>query len=343
MHFAHPGMLWGLPLLIGLGFFLAWRDTVRRAVLLRFAQMRMLSRLSNPPSAVTTQLRLLLFVLGLCSLLIALAGPQWGTRSVHVERRGIDVVFAVDLSASMDAQDYPPSRLDVARRELGDMMKALGQNRIGLVGFAGQAFMFCPLTLDVDAAHLFLDEMSTSALPVPGTSIGDAIRTSMAAFPTDGAKGSKVIVLLSDGEDHHSDPEGAAKEAAAQGIVIDTVGIGSAKGDPIPQKDDSGKVIGYLKDAQGNTVVSKLGEETLKQIASETGGSYTHVEPNATNPLAPVIESIDKADKRELEENLQGRWIERFSWFVGAGLCFLIAERLLALQRPRAPRTGVTP
>jgi Ca-activated chloride channel family protein len=250
---------------------------------------------------------------------------------VTIERRGIDVVLAVDCSSSMNAEDVKPSRLAVAKRELGQLATELDGNRLGLVGFAGTAFSFCPLTLDVSATQLFLDQLDTNAMPVPGTSLGDAIHTSMQSFPA-GDPNKKVILLLTDGEDHHSDPLGAAKDAARAGIVIDTVGIGNSNGEPIPETLENGQ-SGFVRDASGQVVMSRLDEASLKQIAKLTGGIYTHVDGTQADALAPVVAAIGGTERHRLQETVQRRHVERFQVLLLAAIVLLGLERWMTTRR----------
>ncbi|MBM3460566.1 MAG: VWA domain-containing protein [Armatimonadetes bacterium] len=331
MHFAHPHYLWFLVLVAGLGFFLASREQARRKRLSMFASSRMLGTLAADYSPTRVAMKNALLLAAFASLVIALAGPQWGARLTRVERNGVDVVVAVDCSASMNAEDTRPSRMQVARREVGDLVEKLQGNRLGLVGFAGSAFVFCPLTLDLSAAHMFVEQMDSNVIPVPGTAIGEAIRAALSAYPKE-SKGAKVMVLISDGEDHRSDPIGAAKEAAARGVVIHTVGLGKPDGEQIPEKDASGNVIGYVRDASGNPVASKLDEKTLQEIAKIAGGIYTHSE-TGVDMLGPVVEAINNAEKTRLESQLRRRYEDRFQIFIGLAVLLLIAERMVGTRR----------
>lgn len=333
MQFQEPGQLWWLLAVAAFGLFAARREQARRRLLAMFAEAPMLARLASDYSPGRARIGIVLLVGALASLVVALAGPQWGTRMVTVQRQGIDVVLAVDCSASMNAEDVKPSRLQVARRELGELVKQLEGNRLGLVGFAGTAFPFCPLTLDISATHLFLEQLSENVMPVPGTALGDAIRTASGLFPTDDAN-KKVIILLTDGEDHHSNPLEAAKEAAKAGITVHTVGIGSTAGQPIPEREGP-RGETYVHDDAGRMVMSRLDEATLKEIARLTGGLYTRVGDTGTDALAPVVTAINGAEKGRLSETLQQRHLERFQVFIAAALALLALERMNATRRRR--------
>jgi len=338
MHFTHPEQLWWLVVVGVFALFAAQRERMRATLLGAFANGPMLARLAAEYSPRRARIKSMLVVAALASLVIALSGPQWGSRMVHVEREGIDVMLAVDCSSSMNAQDVKPSRLLVARRELGDLVKQLEGNRLGLVGFAGSAFTFCPLTLDVSATGMFLDQLDTNSMPIPGTSLGEAIKTAAQAFPKDDPN-QKVIVLLTDGEDHHSKPVEAAKEAAKQGIKIFTVGIGNPTGEPIPEKDETGK-SDYVRDASGNVVMSRLDEATLQQIASVSGGTYIHVDGTAADALEPIVAAVNGAEKHQLDETVQRRYAERFQIFIGLAVILLAIERTISTRRRVTPPAG---
>lgn len=327
MRLAHPENLWLLPAVAVLGIFLYAADRRRRRHLLDFMGPAMLARMGAQYSPARAAAKLGLALAALACLALALSGPQWGTRLVKMEREGVDVVVAVDCSTSMEARDVKPSRMAVARRELGQLIDQLEGNRLGLVGFAGSAFAFCPLTLDISATHLFLDQIDSNALPVPGTSLGDALRTAMECFPA-GDSNRKIIVLLTDGEDHHSDPLGAAREAAKAGVTVYTVGIGNPDGEPIPDPEG-----GFVRDPQGKLVMSRLDEQTLRQIAKDTGGRYVHVDGTRTDSLAPVLSAIAGAERHKLQESTQHRGVERFQILLGTALLLLAAERCLTTKK----------
>ncbi len=270
----------------------------------------------------------LLFWLCAVALSLALTRPQWGVIEQTVQQKGLDIVIAIDLSSSMRADDIKPSRIENARRELAFLVEELHGNRIGLVGFAGSAFLFCPLTLDTDAVELFLGEMKIEAVPVPGTALGDAIRTGLETFKLGGdvQSGSKVLLLLTDGEDHQSSPIQAAKEAETEGVIIDTIGLGTAAGSLIP--DETG---GTIRDQQGNPVLSKLDGTVLKEISETTGGVFLRLD-ESDNGLSSYLKTLKNREKRNFGETTDVRRHERFPYFlVLAAICFLsgllLAER----------------
>ncbi len=254
-------------------------------------------------------------------LALALTRPQWGLLEQTVQQKGLDIVIAVDLSSSMRATDIAPSRIENARRELAFLVEELKGNRIGLVGFAGSAFLFCPLTLDTDAVELFLDEMTIEAVPVPGTALGEAVKVGLETFKMgDQSKvaGSKVILLLTDGEDHESAPLEMAEQAAREDVVIDTIGIGTPEGALVPNPYG-----GFVKE-KGEPVRSKLDGTTLKKMAEVTGGMFLRVD-SSSDGLDSYLERLKKRQTRNFGSKTEVLRHERFGLFLlaAAALFFL--------------------
>lgn len=294
-----------------------------------FVSQHMRERLYDTKAKLASFTKTISLFYWLCALLLAtaLTRPQWGIIEETIQQQGIDVIIAIDLSASMRAQDLKPSRIENARQELAFLAEELKGNRVGLVGFAGSAFLFCPLTLDTDAVEMFLDEMTIEAVPVPGTALGDAIETALTTFKmseSDQAGGSKVLLLLTDGEDAQSDPIGAAQKAAKEGVTIDTIGVGTLKGGEIPDPA-SGDLI---RDSSGAPVISKLDGKTLEEISKLSGGIYMRLD-GSDNGLKSYLEALKLRKKRQLGERINVKRQERFPYFLMAsGLCFLLALSL---------------
>jgi Ca-activated chloride channel family protein len=263
------------------------------------------------------------YLAGLFFWVIALTGPLLGSRLVEFKQRGLDVFIAVDCSLSMQAEDFKPTRMTQAKLLLGQLMDRLVGDRIGIIAFAGQAFIECPLTIDSNAAKQVLGSIDTQTVPIPGTVIGEAIRTALKGLQAGGA-GSRVLILLTDGEDHHSNPEGAAKESAKAGMKIYAIGIGSTQGEPIPVYDDQGHRTGYKRDKKGDVVLSRLDEKTLIQIAQESGGQYFRATPSGdeSEQIAQALDALKHGDQKVRQFN---RFENRYQWPLAAGLiCFLI-------------------
>lgn len=270
----------------------------------------------------------------MCALCVALAltRPQWGMTEETIQQRGLDIVIAIDLSSSMRATDIAPSRIENARRELAFLVEELKGNRIGLVGFAGSAFLFCPLTLDTDAVDLFLSEMNIEAVPVPGTALGDAVRVASDTLESGDSKseGSKIILLLTDGEDHESHPIEQAKKAAEKGIIIDTIGIGTPDGAIVP--DPNG---GIVRDDRGQPVVSKLDGSTLKQMAELTHGMFLRFD-SSTSGLDTYLSRLKARETRNFGSKTEVQRQERFEIFLAlAAILFLVALTLEEVDKRR--------
>ncbi|MEJ2544925.1 MAG: VWA domain-containing protein, partial [Calditrichaceae bacterium] len=271
-----------------------------------------------------------LFILAYIFLVVAMADPQIGQTVEEVKREGVDIVVALDVSMSMMAEDISPNRLEKAKYEVSKLIDILEGDRIGLVAFAGIAHVQCPLTLDYSAAKLFLRLMDVDLIPQPGTAIGDAIRESMKAFNQKERK-HKVLILITDGEDHESKPIEAADEAAAEGIKIFTIGLGSPQGVPIPLYDRYGNSAGFKKDRDGNVVTTKLDVTTLQTIAFNTGGEY-YISTAGETELRKIYEKINEMEKKELTSKQFSQYEDRFQIFVILALVVLIIETFLPIR-----------
>ncbi len=258
-------------------------------------------------------------------LITALAGPQIGSKLVKVKRQGIDIVVTIDLSRSMTAQDITPSRLKKTKHEVKNFINRLEGDRIALVGFTSRAFVQCPLTSDYDAALMFLDMMDTSLMPQDGTSLSEAIKTSSGVF-TETEKKHKLMVIVSDGEDHEKGIEEAVAEAKEKGIVIYTVGVGSPEGVPIPTGQ------GFLKDETGKTVITRLNEIDLKKIAMEGKGNY-YYSSTGESDLAEIFSDIGKLEKRDYDERTFKDYEHRFQVLLMIALLLLFADLFISERK----------
>jgi Ca-activated chloride channel family protein len=319
-----------LPLLV-IFFWLVLK--MKKRAMQRFGNLALMERLALSFSPKKQRWKIVLLLLAVFFLLFSLARPQLGTKLTLMKREGVDIVIAMDCSFSMLAEDFKPSRLEKAKQEINGLISRLRGDRVGLVAFAGVAFIQCPLTLDYSAAQMFLDIMDSDLIPQPGTAIGDAIGTSVKAFNQKERK-YKVLILLTDGEDHDSDPLEAAEEAAAEGIRIYTIGIGLVQGEPIPMRNKRGEITGYRKDEEDNVVVSKLDETTLQKIALTTGGRYYHA-TSGEMELDKIYDEISKMEKKELEGKLMTQYEDRYQIFLFLSILFLTAEFLISERRGR--------
>ncbi len=334
MQFSHPFFLY-LALVLALlmpaaGLLARWR---RRRELRAFAVPEAVARLTAHWSADRRILKTLTFMLGLFLLAFALAGPQWGSKMVEIHQRGQDVIIALDVSKSMLAEDIKPNRLQRAQQELNALIDQLHGDRIGVIAFAGSAQVACPLTTDYTAAKMFLSYLTPASVPIPGTSLGGAVRLALETFPKN-SEGFRTLVLLTDGEDHHSEPLEAARAAKAAGVKILALGFGTPEGEPIPLREAGGRVTGYLKNERGESVVSHLDETTLKEMAQITGGAYW---PSRTGSLEAdrLAEIIQRMQKREISSGRYGVQEDRFQFLLLPALLLLLFSFWLP-QRKRA-------
>ncbi len=320
-------ILWLLPL-AGLALVLACRQKER--ALVRFADPELLDRLTGKAQGRRRFLKgfFLLSALGL--IIFALAGPRWGSHYQEVSQKGVDIMLLVDVSPSMLVEDTKPNRLERARREILDFLKVVQGDRVGLVAFAGAAFIQCPLTLDYSALEMFLSQLQPDLIPVPGTDLGQAIETGMSSFDFK-SETDKVILLITDGEDNEAKGLEAARGAAEKGIKIFIFGMGDASGGPIPAGDGKG---GFKKDKGGKLILSKLDEESLRQIASLTGGTYVRSVAGDLDLDVLYFEGIKSRTKAQtLKSGKVKVYEERFPIFLLAALLFLVLEDLIP-ERP---------
>jgi len=331
VRFANPEYLYLLfliPVLIG---FLIAAFRYKRKLLQRLGDPALIERLSAQVSRKKQVWKAALLVFALMFLILALADPQVGTRLEEVKRKGVDIFIALDVSKSMLAEDIAPNRLARAKHEISSFIDRLQGDRIGLIPFAGIAFVHCPLTLDYGAAKIFLDEIDTDIIPQPGTAISEAIKTAQRSFVTKELK-HKVLILITDGEDHEGDPVEAAREAAKDGIVIYTIGIGSPQGAPIPIYDRYGNRIGYKKDKEGKIVTTRLDVLTLEKIAFETGGKF-YISSSGESELDRIYEEISRMEKKELGSRQFTQFEDRFQIFLFLAMIALVTEALLSERK----------
>lgn len=340
MSFGHPLLLIALLAIPASAALVAWASRRRRHALATLAEPHLIDGLLAGISGAGRRWRLGLWAVAVAFLVLAMARPQWGEREVLVEQEGVQIMVALDVSASMLAQDVKPDRLARAKLEMIDLMDRLDGDEVGLVLFSGAAFVQLPLTSDYLTARRFLDAASTESISRPGTVIGLAIQMASTAFDME-REGAKVILLMTDGEDSETDPVAAAREAANQGITIFAVGFGSSDGHPVPELDRYGNVVGQKTDSRGNQVLSRLDEATLRDVAEAGGGSYL-----GPGGAAPAIASeIDALQAASLESRVETQHIERFQIFLAIAVLALIAAELIpesTLGRtPRAVRNWV--
>ncbi|HBL16779.1 MAG TPA: hypothetical protein DD417_08525 [Elusimicrobia bacterium] len=320
-----------------------WSARRRRAISSAFAHPDVLRRLFPQEALGPRRVKYGLRLAALALMLLALAGPQWGVELVASRAKTTQVLLAVDTSSSMLVEDLKPNRIERTKNALAMLIEELKESRVGIIVFAGEAFVQCPITTDLQAARSLLHRITADMIPRPGTAVGKAINLAtglLAKYP-----GHKALVLLTDGEDHESEPLLAAQAAAEAGIRIYIIGIGTPEGEPIPLKDDAGHVVGYKKDRTGKTVISRLGEAELIQIAAATQGAYFRATTGEKEVYA-VLREIEGLDKAETQSAAANRYKNRFRFPLLAAFLVLLLEMLLPELRTarfRRKKTGDAP
>jgi len=324
MRFAEPTSFLLILGVVVLALFAFWAIARKKKLMALFGDLPLLMKNAPYISFPRQRTKALLILLGLTFVCLSLARLQFGTHLEALKREGIDVMVALDLSNSMLAGDMRPNRLEKAKQEIRSIIGRLQGDRIGLVAFAGEAFVQCPLTLDYAAAELLLSVMDQNAISIQGTSLSSAIQASRTAF-SQIEKKHKVLLLLTDGEDHEGGVLEIAKEARKDGIRIYTVGIGSTSGEPIPIVDRKGNQVGFKKDETGEVIVSRLDETTLQKVSLETGGKYYHATAGELE-LDRIFDEISKLEKKELEGTLVTHYDDRFQWPLILALLLIVGE-----------------
>ncbi len=306
-----------------------WKKRTQR----KFADQALLKRLTPSRSNFKSTLKFIFLLLGISFLILGLVNPKIGTKLETVKREGVDIVFALDVSKSMLAEDIAPNRLEKAKRLVSEIINQLGSDRIGIIAYAGQAFPQLPITTDYGAAKMFLQSMNTDMLSSQGTAINEAINLATSYYD-DEQQTNRVLFIISDGEDHSEGTTLDAVEMAVdEGIRIFTIGVGNEKGAPIPIKRN-GIVQSLKKDAQGEVVITKLNEEILQEIANEGNGEYI----NGSNTDAAVEfikEQLNQIDKTEFEAKQFAEYKDQFQWFLGIGLLFLFLDIFLLERKTK--------
>jgi Ca-activated chloride channel family protein len=268
--------------------------------------------------------------LSMLILIFSASGPQIGTRLAPLDRKGIDLVFAVDVSTSMNAEDVKPSRLEKAKFEISQMISQLKGDRISLIVFAGSSHMYLPLTTDYEAARLFLDQIDTNMIPTQGTALSSALQTGLSAFTEDESK-YKVLVLVTDGEDHEGQAIDLASKASDRGMIIHTVGVGTKSGSLIPVTGNNG-IREYKRDNTGILVTSILNENILNEIANAGNGTYVRFDNKPAN-FRSIMNAIDSMEKRSLKSHIYSEYEDRFQSFAFISMGLMIAGMLLPTRK----------
>ena len=292
-----------------------------------FGEPELVNALMPSRSRSKGWVRMVLFCLGFLFFVLGLARPQTGAKLSERKTKGAEIIVALDVSNSMLAQDYSPNRLERAKLAISRLTDMLQEDRIGLVIFAGTSFVQLPVTTDYVSAKMFLNSIDTGSIPIQGTAIGDAIRLSIKSFSAQSEK-SRVIIVISDGENHEDDPVAAARQAAEIGIKVYTIGVGSAEGQPIPMDG------ALLRDQKGEIVVTKLDEKTLRDIAKAGNGAYIHA-GNEEFGLNPIVQDIRRMEDEEFGSIVFEEYDEQYMYFFGIALLLFVIEMLIGERKPR--------
>ncbi len=313
-------LLFIIPILVVLFLFnLYWKRKKQR----EFGDLDLVKRLSPESSVFKPILKLVFMLLAMIGIIFGLVNPKIGTKMEKVKREGIDIVFAMDVSKSMLAEDVAPSRLEKSKQIVSQVINQLGNDRIGIVAYAGSAFPVLPITTDYSVAKMFLQSMNTDIVSSQGTSLVEAIKLSSTYFD-DKSKTSKLLIMISDGEDHSDGADAAAAEANKLGIKIITIGVGTEKGSPIPLKVN-GIVQSFKRDNNNEVVITKMNSESLKVIAKATKGGY--VSGNNTKEVLEYIKNaLNNIQKTEFESTQMADFQSQFQWFLGFAFLLLFLD-----------------
>ena len=339
LSFGQPSFLYLLAALPLAAAVVVWAARRRRADLDRIGSAQLVEQLHSTVNLRGRRARTVLWFVSLTLVLVALARPQWGTEIVTVEQRGLQLMVALDISTSMLAEDAKPNRLARAKLEVADLISRLQGDDVGLVLFSGAAFIQFPLTFDHSTATTFLENAHPGIISRQGTVIAEAIDAAVRGFD-DKRPSQKVLVVLTDGEDHEGDPVAAAARAADSGVIVYTVGLGSTRGEPIPDPTTSNGATRYQRDRQGQTVLSRLDETTLREIAQAGNGRYFSAS-SALSPADALAAEISGLQTASVESEFEVSRIERFQIFLyGTLLALLAFEVIPDRARSRLPPGG---
>ena len=299
----------------------------RMARIRRFGDEALVKQLMPSWSGAKGWVRVILLSLAFFCFVIGLCRPQVGAKLSERETKGAEIMICLDVSNSMLAQDYSPDRLERAKLAISRIVDKLDGDRIGLIVFAGTSFVQLPITTDYVSAKMFLNSIDTGSVPVQGTAMGEAIHTAARSFSAQSEK-SRAIIVITDGENHEDDPVAAAGEVAAMGMKVYTIGVGTLQGQPIPRDGE------LMKDKDGNIVVTRLDEDTLREVAEAGNGAYVHA-GNEEFGLNPIIDDIRRMEDERYNSVVFEEYDEQFMYFLGAALLLLVLEMLVGERRSR--------
>lgn len=299
-----------------------WKKRTQR----KFSNPELLEKLAPNTSTFKSALKLIMLMLGMAFLIISLVNPKMGSKLKTVKREGVDVVFALDVSKSMLAEDIAPNRLEKAKQIISKIIDKLGSDRVGVIIYAGNSYPLLPITTDHAAANMFLQNADPDMVSSQGTAINEALELAKTYYNND-EQTNRFLIIISDGEDHQEETKQVAQNLSNEGVKIYTVGVGTEKGGPIPMRLN-GNMIGYKKDNKGETVITKLTPEVLEGIADSGNGRY--INGNVTeNPVKQISEIIANAQKSEFETKQFSDYKDQFQWFLAIGILFLLLDVFL--------------
>ncbi|MCG8235975.1 VWA domain-containing protein [Tenacibaculum finnmarkense genomovar ulcerans] len=309
-----------IPILIVVFLFVLWW---KKRTQKKFTNAKMLAKIAPNSSTFKSVLKLIFFLIGISFLIISLVNPKMRTKLKTVKREGVDVVFALDVSKSMLAEDIAPNRLEKAKQIISKTIDKLGSDRVGIIIYAGNAYPLLPITTDHAAAKMFLQNANPDMVSSQGTAINEALNLAKTYYNND-EQTNRFLIIISDGEDHQDQTKELAQNISKEGVKVYSIGVGTEKGAPIPIKRN-GALVGYKKDHQGQTVITKRKSDVLQDIAEASQGKY--IDGNKTsNPVNAIEKIITNAQKSEFETKQFSDYKDQFQWFLGIGLLFLIID-----------------
>jgi len=329
--FANPDFLYLLLLLPVVILLFIINEIRKKKALKRLGDINLVGRLVPEMSKIRPVIKFILPLIAILSGIIMVSRPQFGSKIEDVKKQGVEVIIALDVSNSMLAEDIQPDRLTRAKQAISRLVDNLNNDKIGLIVFAGDAYIQIPVTTDYISAKMFLSTINPNMVPKQGTAIGAAISLGIRSFSPGEGK-SKAMIIITDGENHEDDPVREAEEASKAGIVIHTIGIGSTEGVPVPVVNNGRK--DYLKDADGNTVITKLDEEILKKIALSTNGNYVRAS-NSNIGLDEIFSQIKKMKKQELESTMYTEYNDQFQIFAAIAIFMLMVDFIIMERKNR--------
>lgn len=327
--FGNPEYLYLLLILPVLVLLFVLGQYYKKMALKKFGDMSVIEQLMPFVSKTKPVLKFIFLSIAIIFIIFALSDPQFGSKLEKVKRKGAEIIIALDVSNSMLAEDIKPNRLERAKQAISKLIDNMENDRIGLIVFAGDSYIQIPVTSDFSAAKMFLSSINTNIVSKQGTAIGSAIDLAMNSF-TPESEMEKALIVITDGENHEDDAIKAAKLAQEKGITVHTIGMGSPQGAPIPLQKGFGQTV-FQKDKDGNTVISKLDQRTLQEVATNGGGVFIRAS-NTQTGLNKLFERINKMEKKEMEEKIYTEFEHRFQYLLGIALFFILLD-IFVLER----------